>query len=258
MSVFSTRPYPRLPDQIRVEFGPPDLLARSFLALDRAVRERGIYLSVSHDLRELAAINRLNLKEWYPLPPMFDHALGGITDETGFWLRGVNEEGEVVLTQAGRLYPLSGTTLTDEIESMRLFYPDPQSQKPAGEEWFVETESARTISGRVCYTGALWFRPDYRGRGLASIMPRLTRAYATTRWYPDYTLSLVKTSLVMRGLARTYGWRNVDSRIRWVGSREGGAELEFALGWMNQEDVLDDLDQFRLLLSADADSPSLI
>jgi hypothetical protein len=245
MSVFSV-PRPRLPDQITVEFGPPDILGRAFLNLDRTVRERGIYLSVSHDLEELAEVNARNRKDWYPLPPMFDTTLGGITPENAFWMCGVNDKGEVVLTHSGRLYFWPHTSLTDEFESMRFFYPDPERQKSPGEACIVETEAAREISGRVCYTGALWFRPDYRGLGLASILPRLSRAYALTKWYPDFMLSMAKNALMERGMARTYGWSNVDTGVRWLGSREGGAQLEFSLGWLDQQETVNDLERFAL------------
>lgn len=252
MSVISA-PHPRLPDQVDVQFGPADLLGPAFLHLDRAARERGVYLSISNDFDELAAINAKYRDQWYPLPPMFDPALGGISHENAFWIHGVDEWGETAVTQAARLY-IAESSLTEELSSMRLFYPKPQTQRGSDEACIVETDVTDRIAGRVCYTGLLWFRPDFRSHGLVSVMPRLTRAYALTSWYPDYMLSFTKKRAAdnARAIRRVSGWRNVDGTIRWRGSREGGTEIEFNLVWMGREAVTQDLASFTRLLAEPA------
>lgn len=248
MSIISV-PHARLPDQINVNFGPPELLGPAFLALDRAARQRGVYLSISHDLDELAYVNEVYRKDWYPLPPMFDPTLGGISEDNAFWIRGVNGKGEVVLSHACRMYVWPDTSLADELESMRFFYPEPETQRSPGEACIVASDAATQVFGRVCYSGAVWVRPDFRKLGLAHITPRLVRAYSLTHWYPDFSMGMVKTSAVPNAAAaRTYGWRHVHTGIRWLGSREGGAELEFAFGWLDRDDVVADLEEFTLLL----------
>ena len=244
----TTRRYPRLPDQISVNFGPAEILGPAFLAVDRAVREQGVYLSVSHDLEDLLDANKRNRKNWYPLLPMFDASVGGITPETGFWVRGVNGEDEVVAAHACRLYSWPKTSLIEEFRSMRFMYPDPEVQKNPGEECIVETEVIGELTGRVCYSGAMWVRPDYRGRNLASLIPRVTRAYALTRWYPNFIMGMVKSADMSRGAKQTYGWPRVDSGVRWRGSNEGSEELDIVVGWFNQREVATDLEQFTLLL----------
>lgn len=254
MSIHSARPHMRLPDQIDVQFGPPDLLGRVFLALDRTVRERGVYLSISHDLEDLAAVNRANRSDWYPLLPMFNPAMGGITPQTGFWVRGVNEQGEVVLVHACRLYSWPNATLFDAFESMEFFYPRPDEQKNPGESCIVQNPAFRALRGRVCYSGAMWVRSDYRGLSLATVTPRITRAYALTRWAPDFCMGMVRTSDLKKGAGakQTYGWPNVETGAVWRGSSEGTAEMPIAVGWFTQDEVVDDLEQYLLLLSHQA------
>ena len=233
-------PHKRLPDQISIGFGPPDILGPLFLKLDRAVRDRGIYLSVSHDLDELVDINKRNLTAWYPLLPMFNPNFGGATGENTFWIRGVNERGEVVLTQAARLYFWPDSTLDNELETQGFFYADPSKHAHFGEHCIVGTKALHAIRGRTCFTGGLWFHPSYRGRGLAHIMPRLTRAYAVTTWYPEYFFSILQKHIVSAGMPKVYGWRHLDGPVLWRGCPLYG-DLDLAVGWMDTDEAVDDL-----------------
>jgi hypothetical protein len=231
----------RLPDQIVVQFGPQEKLAQFFLEADRAARERGVRLFIQSDFDELAKINARERKNWYRLAPMFDAVYGGIGHDNAFWIVGLNDDDEVVVTQAARLYPWFDTTFREECRSLRLFYGDAKHAMD-GERCEVNAPSAQRIKGRVCYSGSTWFRPDYRGRGLASILPRISRSYALTRWMTDYTISLVETDLVDRGVARRYGYTNVETLIQWTDSAWGN--IDFTLVWMPREQLLSDLDGF--------------
>lgn len=255
MSIISTSaPRLRLPDQVNIDFGPAELLGPAFLQLDRAARERGIYLSVSNDFEELAEVNARNARDWYPLVPMFDPTVGGITQENGFWISGHDHRGEVVLTQAARLYVWQDSTFAEEWESQSFMYPQPARQAQDGEHCKAACPAAAKLTGRVCHTGALWMRPDYRNQGLGSLMPRLTRAYALTRWWPEFTFSIVKAlpSLTARNVKRLYGWRHFDGTLGWYNSPHLGDIPQIALCWMNDRETVDDLRQFVELLGAPA------
>jgi hypothetical protein len=251
MSVFSTKePRRRLPDQVTIEFGPSELLGRAFLVLDRTVRQRGVYLSISDDMSKLGEANLDNRKNWYALPPMFDATLGGVNRDNSFWISGTNEHGEIVMAHACRHYYWPDTSLADEMQSMRFFYPNPETQA-AGEECIVDSEPPTRLTGRVCYSGAMWVRPDYRGQNLAHIAPRLTRAYALTKWYPDYIMGLVNTKDASGyKAAQTYGWPKYGAGIRLRAKKYG--EINFAYGWFDRDDIIDDLSGYTALLDSPA------
>jgi hypothetical protein len=254
MSVISV-PRARLPDQVTVKFGPPDILARAFLRLDFAVRELGVYLSISRDMGELAEVNHENRCDSPALLPMFDATLGGITKDNAFWIRGVNDHGEVVLTSAARLYHWHDTTLADELESLRFFYPEPAAQARAGERCQVASDAALKISGRVSYGGAIWVRSDFRGLGLAHTVPRLARAYALTQWYPDFALGMVQTrSVTGQKAAQTYGWPHIGGTFEWTGSHVA-ANLGVAIGWFTRDEVAGDLASYTASLDNTARIP---
>jgi hypothetical protein len=239
----------RLPDQITVEYGPIERLGRYFLQLDKAAAARGLSLSLHSDFAALARVNAANRQSWSALTPLFDHRWGGIGPENGFWIAGHDAKGEIVATQAARLYPWLDRTLESELTSLRLFYAEPMRQKQPQERCLVTAPCARTIRGRVVFSGSTWVRPDYRGRGLASILPRISRAYAFTRWYSDITMSMVRRNLVEGGLVGRYGYSRVEYSVNWLGSAKG--DLELAVVWMDRAELLNDIERFMAAPAAE-------
>jgi hypothetical protein len=242
LSLFTDTRVPRLPDQITIEYGPIERLGRYFLLLDKEARARGLSLSLHSDFAALERINAANQQSWSAITPLFDHRCGGIGPENGFWIAGRNAAGEIVATQAARLYSWLGRTLESDLTSLELFYAEPMRQKQPSERCLVTAPCARNIQGRVVFSGSTWVRPDYRGQGLASILPRLSRAYAFTRWYSDITMSMVRRKLVEGGVVRAYGYTRVEYSVHWLGSAKG--DLELAVVWMDREELLNDMERF--------------
>lgn len=240
------RAYARLPDQITLTHGPHDVLGRYILLADRAARERGVFLSLESDFERLQQINEANLACWYPLAPSFDYRLGAVGPANAFWILGRNEADEPVLSQIVRFYDLSDTTLASQFSNLRIFYPDPARQAGRCERCDVSAPTSVCIKGRVVYSGGTWFRPDFRGRGLASIVPRLGRAIALSRWDTDYAFSLVQRPLVEKRVARSYGFRNVEYAIEWKNSAVSDY-IEFALVWIEKDDFVFDLETTMVL-----------
>lgn len=236
----------RLPDQVTLVHGPHQTLSRFILLADRAARERGVYLSLKSDFDELLELNLANRAHWYPLAPSFDPRNGAVSSENGFWILGRNEDGDAVLTQVVRYFPMANTTLKRELETLRFFYGDPERQSKPDESCVSSAPAASSIRGSVVYSGATWFRPDFRGRGLASIVPRMGRAIALSRWNTDYAFSLVQRQLVEKSIPRRYGFRHVEYTVDWRNS-DAGEHLEFALVWIDQNDFLFDLDTTMVL-----------
>lgn len=235
------RHHSRLPDQVTLGSGPHTVLGRFLLLADRAARDRGVYLSLEDDFEALVALNEANRAHWHPLAPNFHPRFSAIDRNNGFWILGRNDDGEAVLTQVVRYYPLDDVTLADELRSLRFFYADPARYARSGERCEVSAPNAARIRGRVVSSGGTWFRPDYRGRGLASIVPRMGRAIALSRWNTDFAFSLVLRSLAEKGMARRYGFRQVEYAVDWRGS-SAGEHLEFALMWITQDDFVFDLE----------------
>jgi hypothetical protein len=229
-----------IPD-ITLDYGPVDQLARLFQKAEAAAHEAGVWLSFA-PLEAMLDVNRNNSRTWRPLVPLFIPEIGGVTPETGLCILARNRQGEVVATQAARLYTWTNTNLKAEAESLRMFYRDPQSSRGATEECRVSAPSATNISGKVVFSGGTWFRPDFRGRGLMYSLPRLSKAVALTRWYSDYTLTVMAESVVNGGTDRRAGYNHMEWDVELIDTPVGSAR--FALLWTEREALLEYLLEF--------------
>ncbi len=230
----------RLPDQVDVAYGPQAIISRFILQGDREARERGVYLSIEHDFEALIAFNKSQPDKWFPLIPVFDPAYSELGPGNAFWIAGRNRDGEIVTVQCARLYDWRDTDFEREFESLRFAYRDPDLERWPEECTFCNAPSGRRISGMVCYSGGAWYHPDYRGTGLASIIPRLSRTIAYSRWNTDYTISVVEPVLVDRGVVARYGYTRVEEGIDWLNSFRGHL-FNICLIWMDRTELLNDL-----------------
>lgn len=240
----------RLLDGITLDYGPADLLGRFFLKADAVVRERGVTLSfgTAHDL---VRINKQNSDTWRPLLPIFDPGHGALHDQNVFVIIGRDAAGDVVATQAARLYNWSNTNFAAEAASLRLFYPDPKLQKLGNERIDITAPMAELIAGRVCFSGGVWFHPTYRGRLLTAVLPRISRAYAFTRWFTDVTVTIMAEKLAKCGVAARCGYTEINWDLTLQETRTG--TVRCALLSMRTEAMLEDLRTFIEDLSPQID-----
>jgi hypothetical protein len=229
----------RLPTRLKIKHGPVGLLGRFFLWADTAARDRGVSLSFA-SLQDLVEANRANSDSWRPLVPVFDEALGGVTPETAFVLIGRNKDGEVVATQAARIYDWPETSLKDEAASLRMFYADPDAAFAREDRCEITAPIAEKITGRVVFSGGIWYRRDFRGKDLGTILPRISRAYAFTRWNSDFTIGMLGDAVIAGGLAARAGYTKLEQGcIKLVASPLG--EMRCGLSWMQSDELLADL-----------------
>lgn len=230
----------RLPDQVDVAYGPQEIISRFILQGDREARDRGVYLSIEHDFEALIAFNRSQTETWYPMIPIFDPAYSELGPDNAFWIAGRNRDGEIVTIQCARLYDWRDSSFEREFESLRFAYRDPDLERWPEESTFCNAPSGRRISGLVCYSGGAWYHPDYRGRGFASIIPRLSRAIAYSRWNTNFTISVVEPVLVDKGVVARYGYTRIEEGIDWLNSFRGHM-FNICLIWMDRTELLNDL-----------------
>jgi hypothetical protein len=230
---------PRLPDQLEIKFGPIEALGRYILRADRALRDAGIRVSICTDFGEFLETNRRKRsRDWFSPLPCFSPEYCTLDERNAFWLKGVNQAGDTVMSHAIRLYVWPNTTMKDEVESLRVLYDViPDAPNARGE---ASAPMAAKMSGRVGLMGALWLDPDYRGGKLAGIISPLTRAVALARWRPDFCASFVFMTGVRKGRAALYGWpaQNVEpSIIFWNLPGYEGPPLEGCLCYRTTAEV---------------------
>lgn len=211
---------------LTIDYGPPSVLGPFFLKADTAARNRGVSLSFG-TFDDLLAANEANRANWRGLIGVFNPRHHDIAPGTAFCVLGRNGRGDVVAAHAARLLEWPETTYYREATSLRLFYKDPDTMKNPGESCEITAQSTHAISGRVVFSGAAWYHPDYRGRKLSAILPRIGKAYALAKWNPDHIVSMMVEDVHSRGFAPRFGYTNIDWEIRMTNSSLGSVKLAF-------------------------------
>ena len=227
----------RLPDALTIKHGPAPLLSRFIIAGDRAARDMGLFLRIRTDFDELIYCNKQQIAagNWLTLPDAFNPDACELNEENSFWVAGENDDGEIVVTWAARIHNWLDTTMADQ---MRVAWYG----KDLGQPCIVTAEAASLISGVVACAGASWVRPDFRGKHLSHLMPRIGKAYACSRWPIDWAVGFIGLGNVDKGLANSYGQKNLSYSIVYPGSSWG----EVALVYTSAADVYRDLADYLL------------
>jgi hypothetical protein len=230
----------RLPDALTIQHGQAPLLARFILEADKAARAAGIYLRVRHDFDRLAELNdeQVALGNWYPLIEMLDPRRSDVSPENAYWISGENDAGEIVSTNAGRIYDWSDTNLAEQAVAMMYGRDD-------GQPVIITTDVLKTITGVVQSMGATWVRPDFRSRGLSHVLPRVGRAYGLSRWPVEWIIAFVTMAHYKNGYAFGYGARNFSSSVIYPEHHLP----ELVLAYTTRDEAYEDLDSYLTELS---------
>lgn len=227
-------------DQITLLHGPHDLLGRYFAIANQTMCEAGLHLRFRCDFAALMAINREHQDSWSEMLPICDPAHNRLSNESAFWLEGVDRQGDTVLTHAARFFDFTNTNVLEEIKSLRVYYENPAPHLLAGERVELDAPTADVVHGRTMYGGAIWVRPDWRRFGLTRTIVRICSAYAHTRWDTAFTWGFIDPRLHAMGVARAYGPYYAVDKITASLSYSPGPKQRMLL-WMTTEMMLADL-----------------
>lgn len=223
---------------LTLDFGPVTQLGLFLLQAETAIRDRGVVLSFA-PFDDLVRINHQNRPTWAPLLPTFHPAYCRLDQSNSFCIVGRDQAGDIVSTQAARKFDWQGTDFKAEAESLRMLYDDPAKDALPGERCIVTAPGARTIAGRIAYMGGVWYRPDFRGRGLQAIVARIARAYAVGLWNIDFAIANVAEANFERGFHIQIGHTHVEWAADFLNGHPG--TYRAALLWMRCSEILDDL-----------------
>ena len=216
MSIFpALGPTPFL-QALRVHHGPREVLGQYFLDVTMMLRARGIEVLLSRDVDRCNKLGRDYDDAKPAIFPAMNAAVAGFGPESWFTLEGRDGADRAVFFGAARLLRLRGS-LKEEIESLRLFYLDAETQRDPADAAQVTAPSAAAITGDVGLIGSYWVSPHMRGQGLARIFPPLCVFYAFTLWGLDHAIGLMRQREAEKGLSLAYGEPPPERWVRFRG-----------------------------------------
>src|SRR5260370_11348599 len=117
----------------------------------------GLRLRLRHDFGELLYLNEREVAHgnWFKLVNMYNPAYCDLSPENSYGISGENEQGDIVLTQAGRIYYWPETSLAEEAHSM--FY----AGRDEGQLCNVTAPAARRIGGGAVLGRSPWVPPGF-------------------------------------------------------------------------------------------------
>ncbi|MBI1774590.1 MAG: hypothetical protein HYR63_04505 [Proteobacteria bacterium] len=247
--IVSERPQAvRLPDWFSALPGQDIALSQSILRMDQLVRDHGIHLYPQHDFHLFKVCMEANQNTKAGLAPMYDPIHCKLGPENSLWLAGLDEHGDIVTTQSGKLFNFTGTNLREAGNNLTLFYDNPPSAD-AGVRCRIESPFAMNITGICAHSGGIWVHPRYRGVGpnglrLSQILGRITRNIILATWSPDYIFSFAQTILARKGVVASYGWPNVQTGVTMTFPYCGA--VDDVLAWSSRAELLDDARQIAM------------
>lgn len=226
----------------------PLQISRFLRVYDEAAAQKGIKLSIGFDFQEYVSITRA-LPTKKPTYPNFRPDRSPIKSGEGYWMIGIDKNGEVALVEAARLYDLSHTNFAEHLESLKMFYADPATHAHPQDRCACIAPSAKKIAGKVAYHGDFWLRKDFRGQGMPMIMAAVLRGVSFAMWVPDFVVGLAERWLLDKGVLAQYGHAHHEPGGSILKLVEEGIEDNDVLVWLTGEELrslVDRLDRTEL------------
>lgn len=173
------------------------------------------------------------------LYPTFDISRSFVDSTNGFWICGFNSYGDLIHTQAVRLFDLSGSTLGEHLDVHRHKYITPDTTPDPDLTRYVGPDALGTVTGRVCYHGDFWLQPSglggMRSQGATGVFSRILFEIMQFRWRPDYVFALIPQQLASKGAHLRYGYTHCEPG-KWIGPDNQVTDVDYLI-WMNAHDI---------------------
>jgi hypothetical protein len=207
-------------------------------SIKQVAASKGVYLEIGTDFKSFCEIpNTQPLKG--NIAPLFDPEFSSVSSANAFWVKGVNNKGEIIHTQAARLIDLTGINLSDHLKHYLRDY------RPYGDKINSELSTislspvSSKISGKLCYHGELWLKSGRNNLGgsLTAALTRIVPAMCSLLWSPDYFFGIMEPHAACKGLLAREGYTHLEQGSIFWHRTTNQEPMEEWLAWMSQEDL---------------------
>jgi len=158
--------------------------------------------------------------------------------EDVFWLTGFNNQGELVHTQAIKLFDISKMLLKVFLHHQVWNIFPPGYSPDYTERAFYLSDEAQKMQGRVVYHGEIWLKDPYRGGELSLLLSRLMLIWCVTLWRPDYILGFQLPLTALKGLGARASYMRMEQRSLVMSNPRTNAYFEAWLVWMSLSEAV--------------------
>lgn len=202
-------------------------------------RKIGIHLDISTDFDALRRVDKTQVPG-VNVAASFDNRTSNLTSENAFWIRGRDDNGEIVHTQAVKCLNLKSETLDSFMYREVDGFPPPGTVIARRFSQRGLPPDARGICGRACYHGELWIKPGtdkFRGSELTYLLPRLAMGLALTEWSPDFMFGFMFPEHAYKGLSTREGYQHIGPTDWMLQAAGNGEPQEVWITWMSRDDL---------------------
>lgn len=200
--------------------------------------QHNLVLEIGSDFQHYGAVLAKHRPEQAIGKP-FDPALHTMNESNAFWILGWTKEGELIHTQAMRMFDLGGLRLSDYLAHNFRDFPPTGLDLDMERSTYRPGPGAGRIKGQVFYHGELWVKrdPRFRGTGLPGALARFAMATCVLRWSPDHIFGFMPEGLAYRGLMEREGYMHSDPGALTWHIKEKDTPLRGFMTYMSHEDL---------------------
>ena len=208
------------------------------------LEKAGIRVEVGDDFGEYRMLRNAQ-EDRAPLYPMFDVTRSYVDQSNGFWICGFTPEGQIIHTQAVRLFDLAGVTLETHLNTHRHKYITPDTTPDPDKTFYTGPKALQNVTGRVCYQGDFWLHArglgGPRSQGATALLSRILFEIMVGAWDPSYVFAFVPKRLGAKGAHLRYGYAHCEPG-RWLGPDQQVTEEDYLI-WMSAADMANTFSQ---------------
>jgi len=168
---------------------------------------------------------------------LFDPDLSDIGPDNGFWIEGVDAEGQVVHLQALRMDDLQGVSLASHWQDKPEWYAPPGADVDLPKTNFNTASASHEISGTVCYHGDFWIHKKCRKFRLAGKLSVFAMLLAAAKFDPDFIYCFIVPKHVRQGLAAVYGYLHIHPFAPQWHFRGSNQTYDDYLVWISGDEI---------------------
>ncbi|MEM1075640.1 MAG: hypothetical protein AAF665_08585 [Pseudomonadota bacterium] len=203
------------------------------------IRSNGVKIVTGSDFEEYRKILSVARPD-HKLGVPFDPNRQSLNVANAFWIVGLDEDENIVHTQALKTLHLPDTSLGEYMSNnLRAFEP-PLDDIDYGKTTYRPGPGAKRIRGMITYHGEFWLGGEagqFRGTGMSTLLARHAFLTAILRWDPDYFFGLMSKPLVLKGFSARFGYMHTDPDAIRFARKEVDELFEVVMGYMTNEDL---------------------